>query len=898
MRQSPLQMSIRLKLTALVAGLVLVTVFGLSVAAYLFARRTLHGQIHARLVVVASDRQKLLLHYIQQQEERVNLIASRRLWREYLGQLADGQTPTDKLRNDTQQSLLDSLRGVPELKTVWIVDLTGRVVLATEPTAVGRDFAASPEFKAGLQGTSFLLEEDDPQDATITLTAPAIVGSNRVVGVVFMVVDHASMTFLLKDRTGMGVTGEAMLGIPRGEKIHYLLEATAGKDGFERPRSEVPAMAAAVAGQTGFMQTKDYRRVEVLAAYRPVGYRNWGLVAKIDVAEVYAPIRMLRNMFILVELAVFGLVLICSFWLATRFTTPILRLAKMADSIAGGGLHAQVVVETNDEIGHLGLAFNKMSQELSHSYAILEERVTARTAELKAEQELLQSMMDTMPDMIYFKDRDSKLVRVNRAKALNVGATDPAQVVGLSDFDHFPHDEAQRRYEDEQRIIATGQPIVAYEESETNRKGEHVWMSSTKVPRRDANGLIVGTLGISRDITDRKHAEEQLERYFQLTPDLFCIAGFDGYFKRLSPSWAATLGYTTAELLAQPYLDLVHPDDRAATINEATRLTSNGQTIQFENRYRCKDGSYRWLQWNAVPVIEQKIIHAVARDVSEHKRAQELLSRFADALNKKNLEMQEDLKLAREVHQVFVPERYPIFPVGAPAERSALRFAHRYLPTSALGGDFFDIIPVSATEAGILICDVMGHGMRAALVTSIIRGLTDKYRAYAGEPGEFLGKINQALVSNLKTCSATIFATAYYLVIDVQTGRVRAANAGHPTPLVMRTAAKLVERLDNTPLPHAPALGLMNETVYATITQALGLQDRLVLYTDGIYEVEAKDGQQFGVERLEESIRRRVNASQVQMLDELLVEARLFAVNGEFTDDVCLLSVELASLAN
>src|SRR6516225_6469841 len=87
-------------------------------------------------------------------------------------------------------------------------------------------------------------------------------------------------------------------------------------------------------------------------------------------------------------------------------------------------------------------------------------------------------------------------------------------------------------------------------------------------------------------------AKEQLECLSTLSLDLFCIAGFDGYFKLLNPAWEKTLGFTIDELLAQPYLGLVHPDDRAATMAEGPKLAAGRHSISFENRYRCKDGSY------------------------------------------------------------------------------------------------------------------------------------------------------------------------------------------------------------------------------------------------------------------------------------------------------------------
>ena len=117
-------------------------------------------------------------------------------------------------------------------------------------------------------------------------------------------------------------------------------------------------------------------------------------------------------------------------------------------------------------------------------------------------------------------------------------------------------------------------------------------------------------------------AKEQLECLFALSLDLFCIAGFDGYFKLLNPAWEKTLGFTIEELLAQPNVDFIHPDDREATIAEGQKLVAGDYTVSFENRYRCKDGSYRSLLWNATPATDQQVIYATARDITDRKRAE------------------------------------------------------------------------------------------------------------------------------------------------------------------------------------------------------------------------------------------------------------------------------------
>ena len=142
--------------------------------------------------------------------------------------------------------------------------------------------------------------------------------------------------------------------------------------------------------------------------------------------------------------------------------------------------------------------------------------------------------------------------------------------------------------------------------------GRRVWLLG-------ALFLVVG-LAVSLFMGSLYARLETGNRFIDLSIDMFCIAGFDGFFKSLNPVWEKVLGFTSEELKAKPYLDFIHPEDRQSTTAEAQRLQTEEFTFGFENRYLCKNGSYKWLLWNCVSVPEQKAIYAVAHDVTESKK--------------------------------------------------------------------------------------------------------------------------------------------------------------------------------------------------------------------------------------------------------------------------------------
>jgi PAS domain S-box-containing protein len=142
-------------------------------------------------------------------------------------------------------------------------------------------------------------------------------------------------------------------------------------------------------------------------------------------------------------------------------------------------------------------------------------------------------------------------------------------------------------------------------------------------------------------MTVEEEASRAAERFFDLSIDMLVVAHFNGHFLRLNPAWETTLGFTRQELQSRPMFDFVHPDDRERTLEQNRQVRAGGQALGFENRYRCRDGSYRWLRWNATADVERQLIFSVARDITVQKQTDEERERLLRELQTALAEVKE-----------------------------------------------------------------------------------------------------------------------------------------------------------------------------------------------------------------------------------------------------------------
>jgi PAS domain S-box-containing protein len=193
-------------------------------------------------------------------------------------------------------------------------------------------------------------------------------------------------------------------------------------------------------------------------------------------------------------------------------------------------------------------------------------------------------------------------------------------------------------------------------------------------------------------------AQAELDQFFLLSLDLLCIAGLDGCFHRVNPAWEQALGWTSKELTSMPYMELIHPDDKESTVRQAASLAEGTAAVNFENRYRTKDGEYRWLNWTAVPAPSHGVVYGVAHDVTEQKRAERELHQYGSELETANRELE------AFSYSVSHDLRAPLRSIDGFSQALLEDYDARLDPT---GRDYLSRIRASAQRMGMLIDDLL-----------------------------------------------------------------------------------------------------------------------------------------------------------------------------------------------
>jgi len=353
-----------IKLTLVVGFTLALLLSVLLTAGWFYWLKVREHQMQAHLNAVATSRREMVRAQIDLLRQRIELNTDRGEFRGFFYELANG-SPSPENRAGSQVSL-ERIANKKPIVTASLVNETGVIVLSTNPAQVGRDVSRWPEIKPGMLGPHVGKPHPAKERFDAVLAAPirARSDSARVYGVLLVVADVSELAKAIRDTTGLGQTGETILGVREGDRLRFLFPPRNAPHISEVPLEASPSLRASTAGEEPFFKDLDYRGVAVLSAGRPIGYGGWALVVKMDKSEAYSPVTRALRLGILAGLVVAAIGLVAAYFMAVRFMRPVRRLTEAAERVTGGDYETMVPVVSDDEFGALSTNFNEMTAAL------------------------------------------------------------------------------------------------------------------------------------------------------------------------------------------------------------------------------------------------------------------------------------------------------------------------------------------------------------------------------------------------------------------------------------------------------------------------------------------------------------------------------------------------------
>lgn len=547
---------------------------------------------------------------------------------------------------------------------------------------------------------------------------------------------------------------------------------------------------------------------------------------------------------------------------------------------------------------------------LTRSIRYAMERKRSELALLQAEQKY-RSIFEHSVEGIFQTSSAGQYISANPALARIYGYPSPEALMSeLTDIADQLYVDPSRR-DDFVRLMEGHDVVTEFESRVRRRDGEIIWISENVRAVRDEKHRLLYYEGTVEDITERKRVEQRVRDsealYHSLVENLpqnIFRKDLCERFTFANQRFCQTLGKPLEEIVGKTDFDFFPAELAAKYQQDDWRVLETGQPFETIEEHVPPSGEKLYVNVSKTPLYDSngRIIglQGIFWDITERRRAEEGLRRTTEELARsreelrcKNEQLEEDLRMAREIQQAIIPQSYPTFPRSVEPHQSLLRFCHRYYPTGEVGGDFFNVRALSETKAGVFICDVMGHGVRSALVTAIMRALVEELSELATDPGQLLSQINRDLRIILQQSGTPMFTTAFYMVADLEQNQICFANAGHPKPLLIHRPLGTVEVLSNTSGKSCPALGLFEEFVYTTSQIAISPGDLIMLFTDGLYDVEGPHQDSIHPDWVLEEVRKHTRKPATELFDHLLGEINRVSGNADFADDVCLVAMEV-----
>lgn len=512
----------------------------------------------------------------------------------------------------------------PRVANLTSIDLTGRAVCSAVPQPGGKpvNVFKTEWFQRALAEKRFLA--GNPFRGPITgkwvsvLMSPIHDEQKELVGFMGLPLDLDDFD---PNITGVSIPAGSRYGILGSDGTLIWRNVDPEQD-IGTNRGESVAVRRLLALKEGVIDELGIDGVRRYFAVAPIAETNWYAYAGVPHAAVHAAVNssVMRGS----ALGLSGLLAVAAlaFFLALRIENPIRALVTAARAVKHGDLDARAEVKGPHEVAEVASEFNAMMDAWSFS-----------TRQLRASEERFRTVADYAGDWEYWQAPGHEILYMSPSCE---SVTGHAREQFLSDpdlLDRVVHPDDRVAWQTHHCNVDGNPAAGELDFRIVRRDGDSRWIAHHCIPVRGDQGEYKGRRVTNRDITERKQAEKEREEYltfFTTSADLMGIADPNGSFKKINPAFSQMLGYTEAEILARPFIDFVHPDDRQPTLDEMARQLELGFSLDFENRYVCKDGSSRWLSWRAKVSPAEGLTYATARDITERKQLDSRLARLSD----------------------------------------------------------------------------------------------------------------------------------------------------------------------------------------------------------------------------------------------------------------------------
>ncbi len=531
--------SIRGKLIGCFLLMTMIPLLTVSIISYYNGRRAVEQRVIEQLTSIADLKKAELQDWIQERLLDTRIISGNKFLEAAFTSLLYIRRSMDSVDSMLQSDIGKAyytrlLAYLNKLKSnykvyneIYITDIAnGEIIISTNEDNVGKIEQDILFFTDALRIKSLPVKDIHYSNYTdqicmtffgpIQKTDPVtLLGSNIMIGALLLRVNTKdSIEPMIQSWPGMGKTGETLLVRREGENVIFLNNLRHHKESalkFSIPITTKIAQPSILSseGKEGIIKTIDYRNVSVLSAYRYLPMLKWGLVAKQDSDEAFAPINKLKRQIIVLIIISTAGVIVAVFLIASSITRPIKRLVRGAKSIAGGDLTQRITINTKDEIGELASEFNKMTARLEESYSSLEQKINERTAELKESEEKYRESVNSANDAIFTLDINTAQIIDSNKKAETLSGYSKAELCNLKIWDIYSVQDKPRLEKLWKQVKEAGSGTL--HDVNYKKKDRSITPTSLSVSVIEyGNRKFIQN--ICRDITERKRLEEQLVR--------------------------------------------------------------------------------------------------------------------------------------------------------------------------------------------------------------------------------------------------------------------------------------------------------------------------------------------------------------------------------------------------